>query len=97
MKGTSAPQHNTANECASHGPSAAIEEKSLENRYFYLDKNRPLEAKCCAAGWYRKKQWVVFKSFLFRVALVVVWVCVGVRNSVGHQGAISGVFFRFSA
>jgi hypothetical protein len=62
MKGTSAPLHNTANVCGSHGRFALFEEMSLENRYFYLDKIWVLDAKCCAAGWYRKKQWVVSKE-----------------------------------
>src|SRR5271163_2787108 len=62
IKGTSAPQHNTAKRYARHGPFVNSDEMSLENRYFYLDKHRALEAKCCAAGWYRKKQWFVSKE-----------------------------------
>lgn len=76
---------------------AEIEGKSLENRYFYLDKNRPLEAKCCAAGWYRKNRWVASESILFRVALVVVGVCLGVRNSVDNRAAISNLISRSRA
>jgi hypothetical protein len=45
-------------------------------------------------GGIEKIDGLYLKSFLFRVALAVVWVCLGVRNSVEHRGAISSVISR---
>jgi len=46
-------------------------------------------------GGIEKIDGLYLKSFLFRVALANVGVCLGVRNWVGHRGAISGVISRF--
>ena len=54
----------------------------------YLTLNAP------QLGGIEKIDGLYLKSFLFRVALAVVWVCLGVRNSVGHRGAISSVISR---
>ena len=54
----------------------------------YLKLNAP------QLGGIEKIDGLYLTSFLFRVALAVVGVCLGVRNSVGHRVAISSVNFR---
>jgi hypothetical protein len=53
----------------------------------YLKLNAP------QLGGIEKIDGLYIKSFLFRVALAVVGVCLGVRNSVGNRAAISKSIF----
>jgi len=53
-----------------------------------------LKLNAAQLGGIEKIDGLYLKSFLFRVALVVVWVCLGVRDSVGHRGAISSRISR---
>jgi len=55
-----------------------------------------LKLDAAQLGGIEKINGLYLKCFLFRVALALVGVCLGVHNSVGHRGAISSVISRSS-
>jgi hypothetical protein len=55
-----------------------------------------LKLNAAQLGGIEKIDGLYLTSFLFRVALAAVRVCLSVRNSVVHRGAISSVISRLS-